>query len=312
MSDSRNDFCMVLPSVSNLELHPENRPDRYTVVLGSKVSLTGDWEAALLNIHYPHNWFDYREKSVIHWIYSKNRIAMSDTQIAANVRVSYDTYFKACTVSLAADFANYPRDFRHTSVVLWPAHYSSVQEIGDRMCKMVEDGIKQSDMKVNPKVIFQYDFETRTGTVYTTEGSLFMFTESVYPGNILGMNSIEITPRQTDSVSTIEIPKLFMLSGPKPSLFAKLDSIYVYADIVEFQHVGDAMTPLVGIVPIQKRTQESQFFTFNPPLYLPVTKKEIASVNVKLKTPKGEALPFPQFTAGVTCTIRLRKRKNNL
>jgi hypothetical protein len=291
--------------------HPENRPDDYTVVLGSKVTLNGDWEAALLNIHYPHNWFDFREKSIVHWIYTHNRLTLNDNQIAASVKVSYDTHFKACAVSLEPGFANYPRGFLNTSVVLWPNHYSTVQEIGDRMCKLIEDGIRQSDLKVNLKVLFQYDSETRTGTVYTTVGSLFLFTESTYAGDILGLNSIEIATPRTDPVATIEVPKLYMLSGTKQSTFSKLDSIYVYTDIVEFQHVGDELTPLLGIVPVQKRTQESQFFTFNPPLYLPVSKKEFTQVNIKLKTTRGKPLPFPQYTAGVACTLRFRKRKNN-
>jgi hypothetical protein len=302
---------MVLPSVSNLGEHPENRPDDYTVVLGSKVTLNGDWEAALLNIHYPHNWFDFREKSVVHWIYSKTRIPLNDTQVAADVAVRYDAHFKTCTVSLAPEDASRYPDHRLTSVVLWPNHYSTVQEIGDRMCKLIEDGIKQSDLKVSPKVLFQYDSQMRTGTVYTTEGSLFLFAESTYAGDILGLNSVEIAPRRTDPVSTIEMPKLYMLSGTKQSTFSKLDSIYVYTDIVEFQHVGDELSPLLGVVPVQKRTQESQFFTFNPPLYLPVSKKEFTQVNIKLKTTKGKPLPFPHFTAGVTCTLRFRKRKNN-
>jgi hypothetical protein len=310
MSEIKGDFSIVLPSNSNMTTHPGNRPDDYLVRLGKAITLTGDWEVALLNIQYPHNWFDVREKAVIHWVYSKNRIALTDEQIAAKVKLQYEPQWKACTVSLTDPDWNYARDFRHTAITLWPGHYTSVQEIGDRVCRLIEDGIKQSDLKQNPRIIFSFDFETRSGALHTSMGTLYLFAESTYIANLLGIKANRVTPQQTDEVASIEIPQIYMLSGPGKSNFAKLDSIYVYGDIVENQLVGDTEAKLLGIVPIQKRTEEKQFFSFNPPLYLPVSKTNFSDVKIELKTPRGESIPFPKFTPNVACTLRFRRRKN--
>jgi hypothetical protein len=312
MVDSKSDFFIVLPSNSNLKSHPSNTPGEYTVRLGRPVTLSGDWEVALLNIQYPHNWFDISEKAVVHWVYTKNRVPARDEVVASKVKVVHNEIFQTNTVSLVDPEMFAANDMRYTSHTVWPGHFSSAQEIGDRMCKLIEDGIKNSDLRRHPKIVFQFDFHTRSGAVHASEGSLFLFTESVYLANMLGINTIEVTPAQTDEISSIELPKLYMLSGPGKSLFSKLDSIYVYSDIVENQFVGDTEAPLLGIVPIQKRTDDKQFFTFNPPLYLPVNKSHFSEVKILLRTSKKEKLPFPIFTPNVVCTLRFRRHKSNL
>jgi len=309
--ESTTDFCVVLPSNSNMDSHPSNRPGDYTVRLKRPVTLTGDWEAALLNIHYPHNWFDLREKATIHWIYSQYRVSLPDSQIAQHVKVAYNDYWKNCTLTIIGQDWDYVQNIRHTSFNVWPGNFMSVQDIGDRVSKMIEDGIRSSDIARKPRVLFQYDFETRSGVFHTNEGSLYVFTDSMYLANMLGMEPQLIQPREIDAHSSAVLPRLYMLSGPGRSVFTKLDSIYVYSDVIENQYVGDTEAPLMGIVPIQKRTnEEKQFFTFNPPLYLPVNKSQISEVKIMLRTARGEPLPFPKFSPSVICSLRFRRRKS--
>jgi hypothetical protein len=310
MAGSKNDFCMVLPSNSNIKEQPMNRPDNYTVNLASKIELTGDWEVALQNIYYPHNWFDLHRSSEVYWIYTKRRVR-DDGEILGKLVMSYDATFKSSTLYLASDVPNYPGDFGHTSFTMFPSNYASPQEIGDEMCRAVEAGIARRNLDVTNKVIFQYDVETRTSAVHTAEGTLYLFTESPYLGDALGINSTKVNVQRSDATVSRDIPKVYRLYGPKQSTFNKIDSIYVYADIAENQHVGDELSPLLGIVPVPRRTQEVQFFTFNPPIYLPVSKKEFKQVSIKLATSQNKSIPFPSYTSEVACTLRFRKRKND-
>ena len=49
-------FYLHLPSNSSLDKFPNNTLTEYRVCLPQTISLTGDWEVALTDIHYPHSW----------------------------------------------------------------------------------------------------------------------------------------------------------------------------------------------------------------------------------------------------------------
>ena len=49
-------FYLHLPSNSSLDKFPNNTLTEQHVSLPQTVSLTGDWEVALTEIHYPHSW----------------------------------------------------------------------------------------------------------------------------------------------------------------------------------------------------------------------------------------------------------------
>ena len=54
-------FYLHLPSNSSLDKFPNNTLTEYRVCLPQTVSLTGDWEVALTEIHYPHSWNNVQE-----------------------------------------------------------------------------------------------------------------------------------------------------------------------------------------------------------------------------------------------------------
>ena len=47
---------LTLPSNSSIDFFPDNKPGLYHTKLSSTLNLEGDWEAALMEIQYPHNW----------------------------------------------------------------------------------------------------------------------------------------------------------------------------------------------------------------------------------------------------------------
>ena len=49
-------FYLHLPSNSSFHKFSNNTLTEYRVGLPQTVSLTGDWEVGLAEIHYPHSW----------------------------------------------------------------------------------------------------------------------------------------------------------------------------------------------------------------------------------------------------------------
>ena len=49
-------FYLHLPSNSSLDKFPQNTLTEYRVSLPQTITLEGEWEVALTEIHYPHSW----------------------------------------------------------------------------------------------------------------------------------------------------------------------------------------------------------------------------------------------------------------
>ena len=56
---SGSSFYVTLPSNSSLKDYPDNTLSAFRVKLAHTVVLEGDWEVGLVEIHYPHRWYNY-------------------------------------------------------------------------------------------------------------------------------------------------------------------------------------------------------------------------------------------------------------
>ena len=54
MSSLSDEFQVLLPS--NVKGNPKNKPNLYETKLAKPLDLLGEWDVALINISYPHNW----------------------------------------------------------------------------------------------------------------------------------------------------------------------------------------------------------------------------------------------------------------
>ena len=55
-----SEFYIVLPSNSSMVTNPNNTLAQYITNLPRRISLSGDWECGLTEIHYPHDWYNVR------------------------------------------------------------------------------------------------------------------------------------------------------------------------------------------------------------------------------------------------------------
>ena len=75
-------------------------------------------------------------------------------------------------------------------------------------------------------------------------------------------------------------------------LLNTIPSIYIYSDIIKYQFVGDVKVPLLGVLPVQGVDGEQQYWSFNPPYYIPVAMSTLSSVNIHLADDKGDEIAF--------------------
>ena len=51
-------FYLTLPSNSSMDYYKGNSLANFTTRLPNAIDLTGDWEVGLVEIQYPHNWYN--------------------------------------------------------------------------------------------------------------------------------------------------------------------------------------------------------------------------------------------------------------
>ena len=68
--------------------------------------------------------------------------------------------------------------------------------------------------------------------------------------------------------------------------------LFIYCDLIQSQYVGDALVPLLRIVPVEGKVGERVSKSFLCPQYLPVSRKQFETVEVNIKTDTGESVPF--------------------
>ena len=85
-------------------------------------------------------------------------------------------------------------------------------------------------------------------------------------------------------------------------------TLYVYCDLVTNRQVGDVSVPLLRTVPTLKTSEGLIYQFFEKPHYIPLSRSTFESVEVNIKTGKGEK---PHFVGDIdtVVTLHLRPRR---
>lgn len=89
-------------------------------------------------------------------------------------------------------------------------------------------------------------------------------------------------------------------------LDAGITEIFVYSDLIESHHVGDSYVPLLRIIPCLNEKNDQIVKHYETPLYFPLRKNFVDTVEIELKTVMGRNIIF---TGGKTFVILSFRRK---
>lgn len=86
----------------------------------------------------------------------------------------------------------------------------------------------------------------------------------------------------------------FIARHPVPPHVNKISSLYLYTDIIEHQFVGDSFSPLLRniTVPNSLRYGDNISHNYIQPHYMPVTRNNIDSIEIDLRSDTGEPIHF--------------------
>lgn len=89
-------------------------------------------------------------------------------------------------------------------------------------------------------------------------------------------------------------------------LNAGISEIFVYTDIIESHRVGDTFAPLLRIIPCMDEKNQQIVKYYETPLYFPLRKSFIDTIEIELKSVTGKNITF---TGGKSCIILSFRRK---
>ena len=82
---------------------------------------------------------------------------------------------------------------------------------------------------------------------------------------------------------------------------------FFYSDLVEQRPVGDAMVPLLCIVPVNEKKSDIVHHTFEKPQYIPLIRHQFNIVEILLTTDTGKHISFAKGKTVVTLHFRRRR-----
>ena len=71
-----------------------------------------------------------------------------------------------------------------------------------------------------------------------------------------------------------------------------IPTLYVYCDVLEHVVVGDVMAPLLRLVNMKVTQSHAVHQIMNPPLFVPVQRKNFDTIEINIMTDTGNPVPF--------------------
>ena len=301
--ETDREFQITLPSNASMKTSPDNRPANYTTTLGSPLNIEGEWEVALIDVQYPHNWMNIPKDVYILFTFQPKKLDRQffvdietitnygKTAYSAETKDELKVAGKIDFVQLnqaAAVFIRLPKGYYATVTELVTVINQCIQDELNRMGPVAREKIKEID------IAYQVNPITRTLRLY-----------------LKGIDKLEVIclDKQVKSIfnkAKAELSDKAEVLGEEKLLWETISSIYVYTDIIKYQFIGDVKAPVLGLFPVQGKDGDQSYWCFQPPIYNPLQITDIPKINIQLVDDTGEEIPF---AADGKVVVRLHFRR---
>ena len=299
-------IMLILPSNSDDEIKnfPQNRPSNFVTKLFEPINLSqNEWEANLLELSYPSSW--------------------------ANVEKDYKFIYQIFIKQLRK-----VEDINGT-IVIQRGFYASPSEllfyIGSQIDKVL------ADANVLQRVHCEYDAVNNVASIHTIAALILLqTTETPNPMTMLGfeVNKLEEIPKLKDIfITTDPIPirerndfimirqqvlnsakrkDTFLIIGDNENLSTKplqlepYNHIFVEADIIEHINIGNTLAPIIGLIRIDHKSQQTvHTYSFPVETWLPLnTATELDKIRIRVLKEDGTEIKFHNGIVTVHISLR--------
>ncbi|CAH0387607.1 unnamed protein product [Bemisia tabaci] len=262
-----------------MDVFPDNKITRFKTQLSKRVTLIGEWECSVCEIHFP---------------YVFNTISAKDFWVAFEVPPTENSGSQSGNSSSTGQGSS-----PGGAVLTFAAqggHIWTVSTFPEGMYSTIDNLL--SVMRSDPAFKSAVDIFVHSGKIQ------IRLKQGTHAVNMSPALQRILNLPSKDFQSYTEAVNPFQLDALIPT------QMYIYSDIAEPQHVGDICAPLLRIVNIEKHKYPlgaTITKTFTQPHYVPVSKREFNQIEIDIRDDLGNPLPF--LSGQLNVKLHFRKVK---
>ncbi len=284
-------YYVTLPSNSR----KGDKLNDYRVHLPYALKMSGQWEVALVQIMYPHSWYN---------VDAENKQGTLTVSLQKSPEDDDVTLFGA----------HIPSNYYETALELTSAIKRALHELAakhgmgdigvrfryDKVLKRIYHtfSTKVRDVWLNPQLLYMmgYDLEAfKPSTMYTYSADNHRLLYGEWQDGYY-----EANPQFGKTDFHKHVAENF------PDISAGTTALYVYSDICADQVVGNVMAPLLRVVNIRGNNMETVDEIYHDQHYVPVLERDVSSIHIAIKGDGGDSIPFQ--SGRVILKLHFRKR----
>ena len=274
---------ITLPSNASMHLYPNNTMQNYKTQVAITEEFLGKWEVGMVSISYPAMWYNVAEEDTACYVFMADD-SIRKCAIQSGRYTSVEQLVKALNDALDSTIVNGLSFFNLTYDALTR---KVTYRMGERTVADYDEHPEVLGSSFSKCVTHMLGFEDFWNREY--------FPEDKYAQNMVSSKTVE----------------RFITGAHVADLNRGIHSLYVYSDIVEPCHVGDAIAPLLRVVPLSQmefRESTSSLLqctqNFTRVHYHPLSHTHIKTVEIDIKDSRGHPIPFERGELIVTLHIR--------
>lgn len=278
-----NHFYVTLPSNSSSHIFPDNRVTHFKTQLSSRISLQGEWEVSLAEVHYRNNFSTLPNNDF--WIafeFDLNKLPVITDNIEKEENNSDG--------SGGSDATSIVDPEGRGKIYFSGGCFSSIESLLRRI----------SSNKAFKSIASISVFQSRIRITLKEHIKRLILSLSLQ--RVFNLLGVELNQSFIDGTDE------FNLHACVPT------QMFIYTDIIEPQHVGNVNAPLLRIVNIanSRDTLDSQAVNiFRHPHYIPLLKREFQEVEIDIRDDLGYYLPFTEGSLNVKLHFRQKTEPKN-
>lgn len=264
-------FYLTLPSNSSMHVFPDNKISHFKTQLPKRISLQGEWELGLAEIHYP---FDF--------------VTIPSSQFWVGLEYNEPLLTTENVESENTKREETSKEDQGSGNMSW----KKIHFKGDSFAT-IESLIAAMEKTEDFRRFATITCEKSCVRIKLKSGvSRMVLTPSLQ--RILGLHEMDVR-------TSVESYNLSNINACLPS------QMFIYTDVIEHQHVGDVMAPLLRIVNIessQNATGKQFVSIFTHPHYTSVLKRDFQQIEIDIRDDLGKYVPFVRGSLNVKLHFR--------
>jgi hypothetical protein len=273
----QTEFQVTLVSI--VKSNERNKSAEFETALAKPIELKGSWEVGLMEMAYPHNWFNIKEDYYLGLLTMRSEsegVELVNTDETLKIsKIEYKLHVEQILSNVQLRKAIHIR----------AGNYSATEFV---------ENIEKQITSFTELVNTSFKLHKRTGRVVVNSPVKFTLIGFMRKSllRLLGFSDLTVKlgqgqePQQRLEYFTFASNTITFAT--KVPILKKYTVMMVYSDISDYSLVGDTQAPLLGYIPIASEYGEQAHLVFNPVYNVAVKENVLSHITIKICTDYGE------------------------